>query len=131
MHHCTALEELAACEDAGFISLVETSEAELHIRLDATDPGRVFDIRFTHYVSYAVRSEHYCQWDNDEVWAGKHVYRIYSKSKFLDFVAGATFATDDFPWPFKHYQFQSLYQIIDVASRDEPIVSVAPRAPAA
>ena len=130
MTHTTALEELAVCEDVGFLSLTETPEAELHIQLEATDPDRVFDIRFTHYVSYAVRSEQYCQWDNDEVWTGKHVYRVYSKSKFLDFVAGATFATDDYPWPFKHYQIQSLYRIIDIASRDEPIVGVAP-APAA
>jgi hypothetical protein len=128
MTYPSPLEELAACEDAGFLSLTETPESELLIRLEATDPDRIFDIRFTHYVSYAVRSEHYCQWDNDEVWTGKHVFRVYSQSKFLDFVSGATFATDDYPWPFKHYQIQSLYQIIDIASRDEPIVGVAARA---
>jgi hypothetical protein len=129
MINMTALEELAACEDVGFLSLTETPEAELHIRLETTDPDRVFDVRFTHYVSYAVRSEHYCQWDNDELWIGKHVFRIYSKSKFLDFVASATFATPDYPWPFAHYQIQSLFQIIDIASRDEPVVVVAAAAP--
>ena len=124
MAHPSALEQLAACEDVGFLSLAQTPEAELLIRLEAADPDRVFDIRFTHYVSYAVRSEHYCQWDDDEAWIGTHVFRIYSRSKFLDFVAGATFATGVYPWPFKHYQIQSLYQIIDIASRDEPVVNV-------
>jgi hypothetical protein len=48
---------------------------------------------------------------------------MFSESEFRRLPA---FAADDFPWPFKHYQFQSLYQIIDIASRDEPIMSVAP-----
>ncbi len=128
MESSDALEELAACEDVGFISLKEEPEFELCIVIEATDPDRTFEIRWSSYISYAVRSEHYCQWDSEEVWEGKHVFRTYTKSKFLDFVAAGTFATDDFPGPFRHYQIQSLYPIIDVASLEPPRVRVLQRA---
>ena len=120
----TALEQLSECYDVGFVSLTEQPEFNLCIRVDANDPERSFEIRWPSYISYAVRSEHFCQWDAEEVWEGKHVFRIYSKSKFLDFVERSTFATSDFPGPFKHYQIQSLYPIIDVASCDAPEVTV-------
>jgi len=122
MSDSDATEELSACEDAGFVSLTSVAEFNLVVRVDVTDPDRVFEITWTDFISMAVRSEHYCQWDNDEVWTGKHVFRTYTKSKFLDFVDAATFATADYPGPFVHYQIQSLYQIIDVASRQPPSV---------
>ena len=125
MAEISALEELAACEDVGFGSLREEPGFELCIVVEATDPDRVFEIRWSSYISYAVRSEHFCQWDSDEVWEGKHVFRVYSKSKFIDFVDRGTFATADFPGPFKHYQIQSLYQIVDVASLEAPQVRVS------
>jgi hypothetical protein len=122
MEDTSALEELSACDDVGFVSLREEPEFELCIVVDATDPDRRFEIRWSSYISYAVRSEHYCQWDEDEVWEGKHVFRVYTKSKFLEFVAAGTFATADFPGTFRHYQIQSLYPIIDVASMEVPRV---------
>jgi hypothetical protein len=128
MQPLTALEQLAACEDVGFLSLREEPSFELVIRVEASDPDREFEIRWPSYISYAVRSEHYCQWDSDEIWTGKHVFRLYTRSKFLDFVANATFAVGDFRGPFKHFQVQSLYQIIDIASCDEPLVTVSVRA---
>ena len=123
-----ALEELAACEDVSFVSLKEEPEFELCIIVSTCDPRRTFEIRWSSYISYAVRSEHYCQWDDEEVWEGKHVFRTYTKSKFLDFVAAGTFANDVFPGPYRHYQIQSLYPIIDVASQEPPKVRVLQRA---
>lgn len=128
MQPLTALEQLAACDDVGFLSLREKPGFDLTIRVEASDPDREFEIRWPSYISYAVRSEHYCQWDSDETWTGRHVFRQYSKSKFLDFVAASTFAVGDFRGPFKHFQVQSLYQIIDIASCDEPTISVSVRA---
>lgn len=98
------------------------------IRVEASYPGREFEIRWPSYISYAVRSEHYCQWDSEETWTGKHVFRLYTKSKFIDFVSNSTFAEGDFLGPFKHYQIQSLYQIIDIASCEEPSIVVSVRA---
>ena len=127
MEDSSALEELANCDNVGFLSLREEPEFELCILVEATNPDRLFEIRWSSYVSYAVRSEHYCQWDSDEAWEGKHVFRIYSKSKFLDFVAAGTFASKLSSEPFKHYQIQSLYPIIDVASWQAPQVRVTRR----
>jgi len=128
MQPSAVVEELAACDAVGFLSLREDPGFELVVRVEAADPNREFEIRWPSYISYAVRSEHYCQWDSEETWTGKHVFRFYTKSKFLDFVASATFAVGDFRGPFKHFQVQSLYQIIDIASCDEPSVTVSVRA---
>jgi len=127
MEELSAIEELAACDNVGFVSLREEPEFELCVVVKASDPDRTFEIRWSTYVSYAVRSEHYCHWDSDETWEGKHVFRVYSKSKFLDYVAAGTIASQIFLDPFKHYQIQSLYPIIDVASWQEPQVSVTRR----
>ncbi|MEB1609341.1 hypothetical protein VDQ74_05460 [Xanthomonas campestris pv. campestris] len=128
MESSEALEELAGCKDVGFVSLKEEPEFELCIIVSACDPERLFEIRWSGYISYAVRSEHYCQWDDEEVWEGRHVFRTYTKSKFLDFVAAGTFANDTFPGRYRHYQIQSLYPIIDVASQDSPRVRLLQRA---
>ena len=128
MEEISPLEELAACDNVGFVSLREEPEFELCVVVETSGPARTFEIRWSSYVSYAVRSEHYCQWDSDEIWEGKHVFRVYSKSKFLDSIAASTIASQIFPEPFKHYQIQSLYPIIDVASWQEPQISVTRRA---
>ena len=118
------LQELSDCNEVGFISLREEPEFNLCIIVEASNPERRFEISWPSYISYAVRSEHFCQWDADEVWEGKHVFRVYTKSKFLDFVAAGTLANDVCPDPFRHYQIQSIYPIIDVASMDPPTVKV-------
>jgi hypothetical protein len=118
-----ATEELLACEDLGFVSLSSTREFKLVIRVDATDPDRVFEIAWPEILVYASRSEHMVEWDAAEEWTGPHVFRTYTKSKFRDFVAASTFISDVFPGPYTHYQVQTLYQIVDIASQAPPVVT--------
>jgi len=89
--------------------------------IDITAQSRRFEIFWSCYISYAVRDESYCSWDKEEEWVGTS-FRIYSKSKFLDFVGNGTFASAEYPGPFKHYEIVCLDHIIDVASEEPPII---------
>lgn len=91
--------------------------------IDITSQSRRFEIYWPHYISYAVRNESYCSWDNEESWVGSS-FRIYSTSRFLDFVRNGTFASAEYPGPFKHYEVVCLDHIIDVASEEPPTVRV-------
>jgi hypothetical protein len=61
--------------------------------------------------------------DQTETWSGD-IFRVFSSSRFLDFIGAATFATQELPGPFKHYQVQSLYRIVDVVALKAPIVRI-------
>lgn len=89
--------------------------------IDITDQSRKFELSWHCYISYAVRDESYCSWDKKEEWVGAS-FRVYSKSKFLDFVGSGTFATAKYPGPFKHYEIVCLDHIIDVVSEEPPTV---------
>jgi hypothetical protein len=89
--------------------------------IDITAQSAHFEVFWPRYISYAVRDESYCSWDKEEEWAGSS-FRVYSKSKFLDFVGNGTFATSEYPGPFKHYEIVCLDHIIDVASEEAPTV---------
>lgn len=89
--------------------------------IEVTDESRRFEVIWDTYVSYAVRNESYCRWDDSEEWHGECL-RVYSKSKFLEFVAAGTFADEHYPGPFKHYEIVCGNHIVDVASESEPVV---------
>ena len=48
--------------------------------------------------------------------------RRYTRSRFLDYVAAATFATAEYPGRFTHWGVICGNHIIDVASLEEPAV---------
>jgi hypothetical protein len=89
--------------------------------IEVTAASRHFEVVWDSYISYAVRNESYCTWDKDEEWSGK-AFRVYSKSKFLDFIAIGTIASDDYPGPFVHYEILCSDHIVDVASEHPPTV---------
>lgn len=91
--------------------------------IDITGQSRRFEVSWHCYISYAVRDESYCSWDKEEEWVGAS-FRVYSKSKFLDFIGNGTFATAEYPGPFKHYEIVCLDHIIDVVSEEPPTVRV-------
>ncbi|TZF88337.1 hypothetical protein [Cognatilysobacter lacus] len=144
----TALEELNACEYLFFAGISEPEENSLRllvqegrragepqtlkvgsgsiegvIPIDVTAQSRTFELYWPLYISYAVRNESYCDWDDDEEWEGAG-FRVYSRSKFLDFVANGTFATAEYPGPFRHFEVLCANHIIDVAAQEVPVVRV-------
>lgn len=144
----TALEALDACD---YLFLAGISEPEEHslrllvqeglragepqtwrfgsksiegvIPVDVTRESRTFELYWPHYISYAVRNESYCAWDDEEEWQGSRL-RVYSASKFLAFVASATFASAEYPGPFRHYGVICANHVIDVVAQEAPAVRV-------
>ncbi len=82
-----------------------------------------YEIIFQTYVAYSVVNESFASVDDSEVFTG-HLFRTYSKSRFLDYVGVATFASNDFPGPLQHYGVNCLNHFVDIVSAAEPIVSI-------
>ena len=84
---------------------------------------RVFEIEWDSYIAYSVRNESYSQNASGDQFEGKH-FRVYSASRYLEFVAAATIASKIAPGPFRHWALVCLNHVVDVVSVDEPIINV-------
>jgi len=82
-----------------------------------------YELVFGFYVAYSVRNESYTAGNENEEYKGR-LFRIYSKSPFLDYVRSATFASDEYPGKLSHYGFICENHIIDVVIAGEPEVKV-------
>jgi hypothetical protein len=87
---------------------------------------RIFVVDWSDYVAYSVRNESYVTTDDYEVFEGRNFVK-YTRSRYLDFVEQATFASDSYPGPMTHWGIFCLNHIVDVISCSEPTwqVSVA------
>ncbi|OAB42335.1 hypothetical protein [Paenibacillus antarcticus] len=94
------------------------------IDIDETLP--ILQIDFETYVGYSIRNESFTSWDDYEEFEGK-IFRIYSKSRYLDFIKVSTFASEDYPGPFKHFGIACLNHVVDVVSVSEPIIKEVQR----
>lgn len=90
------------------------------INIDKNSP--IIQIDFHTYIAYSIRNESFTSWDDYEEFEGK-IFRIYKKSRYLDFISVGTFATEDFPGSFKHYGISCLDHIVDIVSISEPVVT--------
>lgn len=90
--------------------------------IEHTQGCRVFEITWPSYIAYSVRNESYAQ-NGDDEFDGR-LFRLCSKSHFLDYLASATFATSDYPGPFRHWSIACLNHVIDVVSQVEPTLLV-------
>ena len=92
------------------------------------ETSRAYEIIFESYIGYSVRNESYVGWDESEEFTGK-LFRVYTKSHFLDYIqVSAVYASEDDPGKFTHYEVVCLEHVIDVASMDEPRISILRRA---
>jgi hypothetical protein len=89
------------------------------IDIDGTKPQIQMD--FEWYIGYSVRNESYTVWDDYEEFDVK-IFRIFSKSRYLDFISISTIATEEYPGPYKHYGMSCLNHVIDVVSNTDPII---------
>jgi len=81
--------------------------------------GPEYEITFASYIAYAIRNESYVLQDKEEAWVGKS-FRVYSKSRFLDFVRSATLASPEYPGAFAHYSLVCQDHVVDIASVSQP-----------
>ena len=90
---------------------------------EITDESRVFEIIWNSYVGYSVLNESYATPSDEERGEGSR-FRIYSKSRFMQFMSESTFACDDYPGPTRHYCVGCEDQILHVLSVDPPTVRI-------
>jgi hypothetical protein len=111
----------APAEDTS-INGIKLKASELTVTADCA----IYEVIFNNYIAYSVRNEAYTTRDEEEEFEGR-LFCTYTRSKFLDYVQTATFASDQFPGPWKHFGFNCLNHIIDAASMEAPeIVDLQP-----
>lgn len=89
--------------------------------IESSDESRLFEVTWETYIAYSVRNESFAKIDPYEEHEGTRAC-LYSKSRFLDYVANATFASEDYPGPFRHIGINCLNHIIDVISTSVPTI---------
>lgn len=94
------------------------------IDIDETLP--VLRFKFDWYIAYSVRNESFTVMDEYEVYKG-NAFRIYSRSRYIDFIELSTIASNDYPGPFKYYGIIALNHIVDIISTDAPTVTLINR----
>lgn len=78
------LEDGSARSDTTSIKVGNTEITGVH-PVESTEYSRLFEIVWQSYLAYSVRNESFVEPDDYESAAGSR-FRIYSKSRFLDFV---------------------------------------------
>jgi len=101
----------------------KTRENVLFSQIYKDGEKTVVKITFDFYIAYSVLNESYVVEDSYEKYKGAF-FRLYKKSRYLDYINLGTIATSDYPGPFKHYGIAALDHIIDVVSVEEPIIEL-------
>lgn len=86
-----------------------------------TDESAAYEVYFEDYICYSVLNESYGTGDDYEEFEGT-LFRIYTKSHFLDYVARGSLATKLAPGPFTHYGLVCCNHVIDVTSSTAPVI---------
>jgi hypothetical protein len=83
----------------------------------------IVQLEFCSYVSYSIINESFTVLDDYEIFEG-YSFRIFKKSRYLDFINKGTIVKDIFPEEeLVHYEIACLDHIIDVISFNEPKVT--------
>ncbi|MFT8341247.1 MULTISPECIES: hypothetical protein [Clostridium] len=92
------------------------------INIDAHLPTLQLD--FESYIAYSITNESFTSWDDYEVFEG-NAFRIYTKSRYLDFIKEHTFAHqvcgDVYP-TLTHYGIVCLNHIVNIVSTCTPVI---------
>ena len=89
--------------------------------IDFDNSKPLIQVDFKSYIGYSVLNESFTSLDNYDDFIGR-AFRIYNKSRYLDYINVGTFASKDYPGPFVQYGIACLNHIIDVVSSEEPII---------
>lgn len=89
-------------------------------------PGcQVFELVWRSYIGYSVENESYASPEPKESVGEGRLLTVYTESVYLSYLSRATFASPDYPGPFKHWALCCLNHIVNVASVEEPIINVS------
>jgi hypothetical protein len=112
-------EELAAEAFPALRTILAGSKAIEH------GPGcKVFEITWEQYIAYAVDNESYALPEPKESIGTGRLFIEYTKSVYLDYLSKVSFASADYPGPFKHWALLCLDHIVNVVSTNEPKIKI-------
>lgn len=94
-----------------------------------TDDCVAYEITFRSYVAYSVWNESLATGDSSEEFTGR-LFRVYSKSRFLDYVSREALVVDLgdgmlYPGFYQHFAIICLNHVVHVASVDQPSIVVS------
>ena len=115
------IEEASAAPQLTSIEVASVEFSDLRA-IESTDESRLFEITWDSYIAYSVRNESFTVLDEYETIECGKLACVYSKSRFLDYISNATFASNDHSGPFRHVGLNCLNHIIDVISTNAPQV---------
>ncbi|HVK53935.1 MAG TPA: hypothetical protein VM532_02795 [Burkholderiales bacterium] len=88
-------------------------------------PGcKVFTITWATYIGYSVENESYALPEPPTSVSVGRLFIEYTKSVYLEYLAKRSFASAEYPGPFKHWAVHCLDHIINVASTEQPTIEV-------
>jgi hypothetical protein len=97
--------------------------------IETDDTCRVFQLLFDrhHMISYTVLNESYGKYpEPPEAFTGK-LFRIFSRSHFLEFTEKTTYASGGHPGVLMHFEIACLNHVIDVICTAPPKIAVGKR----
>ena len=112
------LEEMRASEVAEELLVAGTTLGPAY-SVDHTEACRVFEITWEIYIAYSVVNESYGLENNGEAFEGSR-YRLYTQSRFLEYVRTQTWGDEKHPGPAKHTAIVCEHHIVNVVSVSEP-----------
>lgn len=126
--------DLKELQNVLFIGLIEPEVNQLRLSfckskvsdiaepfMDGEKSSPIIQVDFHSYIAYSIKNEFFTSGDDYEEFDGK-TFRIYKKSRYLDFISNGIFASKDFPKPYKHYGICCIDNVVDIISTSEPIV---------
>lgn len=112
-------EEQLAAEPAELRSILTGSRPIEH-----ASGSRRFELFWRSYIGYSVVNESYSNGEPESSQGKGRLLVEYESSNYLEYLSKASFATADYPGPFRHWAIYCLNHTIDIASQVEPIVKV-------
>jgi hypothetical protein len=91
----------------------------------STHPGcRRFELVWESYIAYSIVNESYSNGEPDTSVAvdGLRLFVEYSRSQYLDYLSKVSFASADYPGPYRHWAIYCQDHTIDIASQAEPVI---------
>lgn len=126
--------DLKKMQDVLFFGLIEPEVNQLRLSfcksktsdiaeplMDGEKSSPIIQVDFHSYIAYSIKNEFFTSGDDYEEFDGK-TFRIYKKSRYLDFISNGIFASKDFPKPYKHYGICCIDHVVDIISTSEPVV---------
>ena len=85
---------------------------------------KVFTVAWPKYIGYCMENESFALPEPPTSIREGRLFVEYTKSVYLEYVSRSSFASAEYPGPFKHWAVFCLDHVFNVVSTEEPIVQV-------